>query len=305
MLNLVFLCFLMVQLVCRLEQVDARRKTQSQEFYGFYNGPQSVYQQQQQVGNAGGQKWAYSSNQQPLTYSWYWANNGQPSSNLYPNSPNENSVDQMPNWSCGRSATKGRFSRIMGGQDAVPHSYPWMVSLTKRAMNNMHVCGGTLITRRHVLTAAHCMEDFDGPSDLNVLAGIHNTNEKNNPVSAIAITVHPQYEPDTFANDVAIVTLSMPLRENDPRVATICLPPDDIPGRMYPPLKSSGVATGWGSTYFGGNPSNTLKQVVLPILETNKWPCNIYVTYAQGQLCAGELNGGSDTCQADSGDAIR
>ena len=299
MLNLAYLCYYVIQLALSLEQADAGRRTQTQEFHGFFNGYQQV-----QLTNTGSQKWYYSSNQKPLTNSWSWTDNSLPSSNYFPNSPQENPADRLPNWSCGRSATTGRFSRIMGGQDAVPHSYPWMVSITKRSMNYMHVCGGTLITRRHVLTAAHCMEDFDGPTDLNVLTGIHSTNERNNPTPAMAITVHPQYEPDTFANDVAVVTLSRPLPENDPRIGTICLPPDDVQGRLYPPLKSSGIATGWGSTYFGGNPSNTLKQVILPILETNTWPCNIYVTYSQGQLCAGELSGGSDTCQADSGDVL-
>jgi hypothetical protein len=66
-------------------------------------------------------------------------------------------------------------------------------------------------------------------------------------------------------------------------------------------MKISAVAIGWGSTYFGGDPSTTLKQVALPILDPTKWPCSVYITYAPGQICAGELNGGADTCQADSG----
>jgi hypothetical protein len=145
------------------------------------------------------------------------------------------------------------------------------------------------------------MEDFDAPSDLNVIAGAHYITDKRNPVPAIAITVHPQYEPDTFINDIAVVTLHSSVPENDPRIGTICLPPDDIPGKNNLPMKISGVAIGWGSTYFGGNPSTTLKQVALPILDPTKWPCNLYVTYAPGQICAGELSGGADTCQADSG----
>jgi len=157
------------------------------------------------------------------------------------------------------------------------------------------------LTRRHVLTAAHCMEDFDGVTDLNAIAGTHYITEKSNPISAVAITIHPQYEPDTFANDIAVVTLLSPFPENDPRIGIICLPFDDIPGKNYPPAESPGVAIGWGSTYFGGNPSTTLKQVVLPILETTKWPCTLYATNPHGQICAGELSGGIDTCQADSG----
>ena len=284
--------------------INAESKSQSRLYQSLFNNPlfNNYQQQQQQQQPFGGQKWYYTSNQQPLAYSWYWTNNDVPSSNFYKNSLPFYDGDQLSAWACGRSRVTNRFSRIMGGQDALPHSYPWMVSLAKRSLNNLHLCGGVLITRRHVLTAAHCIEDFKGISDMNILAGLHYTNEKSNPIGVVSIDIHPQYEPETFANDIAILTLATALPENDPRIGTICLPPDDdLSGKSYPPEKSSGVAIGWGSTSFGGRPSTALKQVILPILDTNKWPCNIFTTFNQGQICAGELSGGADTCQADSG----
>ncbi|UJR37305.1 hypothetical protein I4U23_030013 [Adineta vaga] len=301
MINVLYL-YCIVQFVIRITIINSVTKSQPQEYRAFFNRPQNVYQQrQEQIASINSQKWYYSSNNQPTASSWFWTNQNVPSSNFYQNSLPFNQVDQLSNWVCGRNQISNRFARIMGGQDAVPHSYPWMVSLAKRSLNNIHLCGGVIITRRHVLSAAHCMEDFNDVSDLNVITGTHYANDKRNPAAAIAITVHPRYDSETFANDIAVITLLSPLPDNDPRIATICLPPDDIPGKSYPPMKSSGVAIGWGSTYFGGDPSPTLKQVVLPILETTKWPCNIFVTYANGQICAGELSGGVDTCQADSG----
>ena len=303
MISVVFRCYF-VQLTFFMMYVNGVRKSQqAQQYRGFFNGPQHYYQQQMST-NLDSQKWYYSSNQQPSAYSWQWTNQDVPSSNFIQNTYPNNQMDSFTNWACGRSQTANRFARIMGGQDAVPHSYPWMISLSKRSLNNLHLCGGVLLTQRHVITAAHCMEDFDGPSDLNIIAGTHFANEKRNPMPALAITIHPQYEPETFANDVAIITLVSALPQNDPRIGTICLPPDDIPGKTYPTLKTPGVAIGWGSTYFGGNPSMALKQVALPILDTNTWPCNIYVTYAPGQICAGILSGGADTCQADSGSML-
>jgi hypothetical protein len=190
----------------------------------------------------------------------------------------------------------------MGGQDAAPHSYPWMVSLSKRSVNNLHLCGGVLLTRRHILTAAHCIEDFKGTRDMAIFIGIHSmTEKKSNALLPLNIDIHPQYNPDTFANDIAVITLVSLVPDNDPRIGTICLPTDDLISKNNPSLKSTGIAIGWGSTSFGGQPSATLKQVVLPILDTNIWPCNIYATYADGQICAGDLAGGVDTCQADSG----
>jgi hypothetical protein len=299
MFNVLFRCYI-VQFTFGSILVDSVSKSRPQQYQGFFNRPQNFYQKQQ-IPNVGSQQWYYSSNQQPSAYSWYWTNQDLPSSNYYQNSLPFGQADQLSNWACGRSLVTNRFARIMGGQDAVPHSYPWMVSVAKRSLNNLHLCGGVLITRLHVLTAAHCIEDFDGPSDMSIIAGTHFITEKRNPATVIAINVHPQYDPDIFANDLAIVTLRSPMPENDPRIGTICLPPDDMTGKNYPPVNSAGVAIGWGSTYFGGNPSTTLKQVVLPILDSSKWPCNVYITYAQGQICAGELRGGVDTCQADSG----
>ena len=44
------------------------------------------------------------------------------------------------------------FGRIVGGTEAKPHSWPWMVSL----QSGSHFCGGSLINNQWVLTAAHC-----------------------------------------------------------------------------------------------------------------------------------------------------
>lgn len=297
MVHICFLHFLIFDILL----INGESKSQPRPYESVFNKPQFYFQQQPQKQVIPGQNWYYSSNQQPPAYSWYWTNNDAPSSNFYKNTLPSQEADRLSNWACGRSQVTNRFGRIMGGQDAVPHSYPWMVSLAKRSLNNLHLCGGVLLTRRHVLTAAHCLEDFKGVSDINILAGIHYINEKKTPAQALSIDIHPKYNPDTFANDVAIITLVSPLPENDIRIGTICLPPEDIIGKTYPPEKSSAVAIGWGSTSFGGRPSVSLKQVVLPLLDTTKWPCNIYATYSQGQLCAGELNGGIDTCQADSG----
>uniref|UniRef100_A0AAR2K822 Zgc:165423 n=1 Tax=Pygocentrus nattereri TaxID=42514 RepID=A0AAR2K822_PYGNA len=45
-------------------------------------------------------------------------------------------------------------TRIVGGQDASPGSWPWQVSLKN---NDGHFCSGSLINSNWVLTAAHCL----------------------------------------------------------------------------------------------------------------------------------------------------
>lgn len=48
---------------------------------------------------------------------------------------------------------------ILGGSQAQKGNFPWMVSLVSRSGSNM--CAGVLISRKHVLTAAHCFENRD------------------------------------------------------------------------------------------------------------------------------------------------
>ena len=60
---------------------------------------------------------------------------------------------------CGRfdaSLVGNRHKRILNGETAVPHRYPWQVLLEIHHKMGETRCGGTLISKKHVLTAQHC-----------------------------------------------------------------------------------------------------------------------------------------------------
>ena len=60
------------------------------------------------------------------------------------------------------------LSRVVNGQDASPHSWPWQVSLRKRGR---HFCGGSLIRPDWIVTAAHCVDRDPSPSTYTVVVG--------------------------------------------------------------------------------------------------------------------------------------
>lgn len=60
------------------------------------------------------------------------------------------------------------FSRVINGQDASPHSWPWQVSLRVRGR---HICGGSLIRPDWIVTAAHCVYRNSDPSGYTVVVG--------------------------------------------------------------------------------------------------------------------------------------
>ncbi|NXG26736.1 CTRC protein, partial [Grallaria varia] len=62
-------------------------------------------------------------------------------------------------YGCGQPAVPPQLgARVVGGEDAVAHSWPWQISLQySRSGSWYHTCGGTLIAPQWVLTAAHCI----------------------------------------------------------------------------------------------------------------------------------------------------
>jgi len=51
------------------------------------------------------------------------------------------------------------YMRIVGGVEAEPNSWPWHVKIKRRRSSGRYsfICGGTLISDRYCVTAAHCV----------------------------------------------------------------------------------------------------------------------------------------------------
>ena len=47
--------------------------------------------------------------------------------------------------------------RIVGGKISDPGEWPWQVLLQWERLNNKSFCGGAILSRHFILTAAHCI----------------------------------------------------------------------------------------------------------------------------------------------------
>ena len=64
--------------------------------------------------------------------------------------------------------TRPGFARVVNGDDAAQHSWPWQISLRVRAR---HICGGSLIKPDWIVTAAYCEERNPSPYNYKVVVG--------------------------------------------------------------------------------------------------------------------------------------
>ncbi|XP_041783205.1 trypsin beta-like [Anopheles merus] len=196
------------------------------------------------------------------------------------------------------------FPRIIGGTLATVGEFPAMVSL-QLVRNSAHVCGGTLITMGHVMTAAHCVTNVRGDAqpasqyqvmgdDLYVLQAMASPLRQTRRVSSIH--VHPKYDASLFINDVAILRVASEFRKTD----------TFFPGKRIQKAPIYGdrcSLAGWGVTdeQSRATSPNLLR---INVVISDFGTCNAVFgnLLTLGMLCAEAP--GRDACQGDSGGAL-
>uniref|UniRef100_A0A3P8UTA4 Ovochymase 1 n=1 Tax=Cynoglossus semilaevis TaxID=244447 RepID=A0A3P8UTA4_CYNSE len=186
-------------------------------------------------------------------------------------------------------------SRIIGGQEAIPFSWPWQASLS---FASMPACGGAIISPQWVVSAAHCFKRFKKASYWTVVAGKHDIDaqkeEGQQMMGVAAILPHHGYNSRTKENDIALVKLQQPL------AFSRSVRPITIWTSALPVFRECTI-TGWGSTRENGPRINRLQEVNVTVLPPDV--CNRYYTgrIRSSMFCAGNEKGGVDACQGDSG----
>lgn len=198
--------------------------------------------------------------------------------------------------SCGDRPTSS--ARIVGGRETIKNSIPWQAML--RGNNGGQFCGGSLIHKQWVLTAAHCVTGSQ-PGQFKIWLGAHRKEFKEDTTqefNVIAIVQHPQYSESNNQNDVALIKLD---REAvlGIGVGLVCLG-DDAYHLPLDDLNNQCLISGWGTLESGGGQPNKLQEVTVPLVSPNVCR-SAYGNLHASMLCAGFKEGGKDSCQGDSG----
>lgn len=156
------------------------------------------------------------------------------------------------------------LSNILGGVQTDIENAPYQVSMK---VNGNHVCGGSIISDRWILTAAHCIGGGTTASNTTVHAGSTDRTDISTGqiIQAQTIHVHPGYNSVTLENDIALIYLSQPLQFNHSVVpieyANSCNTSiaDIAPG-------NSAFLTGWGITCNTCPGATLLQGVTMPLI---------------------------------------
>ncbi|XP_039977834.1 anionic trypsin-1-like [Xiphias gladius] len=137
--------------------------------------------------------------------------------------------------------------KMVGGYERRPHSMPWQVSLN----NAWHFCGGTLISDRWVVSAAHCYKG----EDIELRLGELHIGYQDGP--------HPEYDHYTVNSDIMLIKPAEPAKFGNyvqPIAQPIALPSGCAPAG------TRCLVSGWGATKSPFGCLKCLQCLDLPIL---------------------------------------
>mgnify|MGYP003343779468 CR=1 FL=1 len=201
--------------------------------------------------------------------------------------------------------------RIVGGNAARLDEFQWMALLeySKPSGRGFH-CGGALISKQYIATAAHCISNIPrGWRLTSVRLGEHNLDtdidceeycvEAPKNILVEETIPHELYDPKNINryHDIALLRLQRPVAFTD-YIFPICLPPatsSDYQGLVM-------TVAGWGRTE---NRSQSAKKMKLDVPVKTYGECRTTYQKAKvdlknGQICAGGIKG-KDSCTGDSG----
>ena len=187
----------------------------------------------------------------------------------------------------------------------MPYSIPWQVALFLDLPDGRFVqnCGGTILSPRHVMTAAHCLTIHTQIH--RIVVGLHSKNETE--ITKKGAVVHEMCRYVSAGFDMAIVHLKKPI-EFGPRAVPACLPTSKMAGDFL--ANKTMTTSGWGAVLDSRDEPTPNNLRFVKVRGVTNELCNeMYAAVGDivrpDELCAGDVvEGGIDACYGDSGGKI-
>uniref|UniRef100_A0A4X2KQW9 Peptidase S1 domain-containing protein n=1 Tax=Vombatus ursinus TaxID=29139 RepID=A0A4X2KQW9_VOMUR len=199
------------------------------------------------------------------------------------------------------------FRKVIRGQAAPPTKWPWQVSLQ---VYHKHMCGGSLIDTEWVLTAAHCILDYNYTVKLGDTS--YYASENSTIATVKDILIHPSYSEFIFVkNDLALVHLESPVTLTQ-KIQPICLPSS----KFHVKNGTRCWMAGWGQTtekkaFLPTEDSHPLVLLEIDLYIIERKYCNkmlrksllisAFVSIVDKKMLCAYHPEGKDACQGDSG----
>ncbi|XP_072743936.1 chymotrypsin-2-like [Anoplolepis gracilipes] len=188
------------------------------------------------------------------------------------------------------------ISQIIGGNDAPNGLYPYQASL-RNSKNNRHFCGGAIISKSYIITAAHCFNNLNHPSDVLVAVG---SNYLDAPyiVHKVANFIrHNGFDNFLHINDIGLIHVVQDIKFNK-NIQPIALPTTDsnYDDRYL-------VVTGWGRLWADGPNPNHLQEIMVKGYYQKKCNKHYQNSIVKTQICTLTTKG-EGMCNGDSGSPL-
>lgn len=189
--------------------------------------------------------------------------------------------------------------KIVGGFPIDISEVPYQISLR---LSNSHICGGSILAAKVILTAAHCTINIQ-TNELTVKAGSNSSTKYGAHIFVvIKKEEHPKFDPTTMDYDFSILTLRSRIRFSSE------MQPIPLPRTMYKRYADDEMVlvSGWGAlAETEQSTPEYLSAANVPIMNQPKcqkfYPSN---KITERMICAGYVEGGIDSCQGDSGGGL-
>ncbi|KAF5284159.1 hypothetical protein FQR65_LT00159 [Abscondita terminalis] len=191
------------------------------------------------------------------------------------------------------SFPNGFESKIVNGNNASIRTFSYHVGVE---YNSSYLCGGSIVSLKRIVTAAHCTNTRFNVSLYKVRGATSIVNSGGILFDVTEIRQHPRFNVTTYDFDVSVLVLKNDL----PIGPGIQIVPTQPKGQEIPDGYSC-VVTGWGAAYWGGNLTKQLQEVTLPKYNSRRCASFHDSIITENMVCFGYEEGGKDACTGDSG----